>query len=131
MQYNTKQRDILIKFLEDNRDKTYSVEGIADALKNENISLSAVYRNLATLEEEGKVRKVFKSGARKAFYQYVDSAKCKGRLHLYCTKCGSTTHLDSIDSLYIIQNLKQNAKFDIDQDNTVIYGLCRKCKKND
>ncbi|MCR4874422.1 MAG: transcriptional repressor [Clostridia bacterium] len=129
MQYNTKQRDILINFLEENRDKTYSVEDITNALVNMDISPSAVYRNLATLENEGRVRKVFKTGARKAFYQYVDSSKCKGRLHLYCTKCGSTTHLDSMDSLYIIQNLKQNASFDLDQDNTIIYGLCRKCKK--
>ena len=131
MQYNTKQREVLMKFLIENRDKTYSAEEIVKALEGVNIGASSVYRNLAALEKEGRLRKVLKSGERKALYQYIDSSRCTGHLHLYCTKCGSTSHLDYVDSMYITQSVKRNAKFDIDQENTMIYGICKKCKKNE
>lgn len=129
MQYNTKQREILISFFEANHDKCFCAEEIVEALKNSDISISAVYRNLSELESDKKIRKIVKSGTRKAFYQFLDCDECKDHLHITCTKCGKTSHLGVNESIFIAENVLKNAKFNIDKNNTVLYGLCDKCSK--
>ncbi len=129
MQYNTRQREILINFFNSNHDKSFSAEEIAETLKDMDISVSAVYRNLAELEKDGKIKKISKSGTRKAYFQFVDCDECKEHLHITCTKCGKTTHLPDVDSIMIVQNVLHNTKFNIDKKNTVLYGLCDKCSK--
>lgn len=129
MQYNTKQREVLMNFFESHHDQSFSAEEIAGQLKNDAISLSAVYRNLVDLEKDGKIRKVVKSGIRKAFYQFVDCDECKGHLHLTCTKCGKTEHLPDADSNEIVKSVLQNSNFNLDSDSTVLYGICGKCRQ--
>ena len=60
--YNTKQRRALLAFLEEHPDELLTARQMADALAEKQISLSAVYRNLAQLEAEEKVRRSAKSG---------------------------------------------------------------------
>ena len=50
--YNTKQRRALLTFLGEHPDELLSARQMADALAEKQISLSAVYRNLAQLEAE-------------------------------------------------------------------------------
>ncbi len=129
MQYNTKQREVLMSFFESHHDQAFSAEEIAEQLKSEKISISAVYRNLAELEKDGKIRKNIKSGNRKIFYQFVDCDECKGHLHLTCTKCGKTEHLPDADSNKIVKSVLQNSNFNLDSDSTILYGVCEKCRK--
>ena len=129
MQYNTKQREVLIDFFESHHDQSFSAEEIINQLKNDAISISAVYRNLADLENDGKIRRVAKSGTHKAFYQFVDCDECKGHLHLTCTKCGKTEHLDDSNSHQIVKAVLQNSDFNLDSNSTVLYGICGKCRK--
>ncbi len=129
MQYNTKQREVLMSFFESHHDQAFSAEEIAHQLKNNSISISAVYRNLADLEKDGKIRKIAKSGTHKAFYQFVDCDECKGHLHLTCMKCGKTEHLDDGDSHQIAKTVLQNSNFNLDSDSTILYGICEKCRK--
>ena len=129
MSYQTEQRKILLDFFNKNKDKIFSAEEISNKLKNENISVSAVYRNLSDLEKSGKVRKTAKNGDRKSYYQFVDCDSCKGHLHMSCKKCGQTLHLGEEETNLIMNNLMKNAKFCIDKDSTVLYGLCEKCEK--
>ena len=68
--YNTKQRRALLAFLGEHPDELLTARQMADALAEKQISLSAVYRNLAQLEAEEKVRRSAKSGSHEAFYQY-------------------------------------------------------------
>ena len=89
--YMTKQRKTLLSYLSGHADEKLSARQIEADLKQEGISISAVYRNLSELEKEGKVRRVNQSGSREVFYQYTDSAHCKECLHLSCEKCGKTT----------------------------------------
>ena len=65
--YNTKQRRALLAFLGEHPDELLTARQMADALANEKISLSAVYRNLAQLEAEEKVRRSSKSGTREVY----------------------------------------------------------------
>ena len=105
-----------IDFFESHHDQSFSAEEIINQLKNDEISISAVYRNLAELEKDGKIRKNIKSGNRKIFYQFVDCDECKGHLHLTCTKCGKTEHLPDADSNEIVKSVLQNSNFNLDSD---------------
>lgn len=130
MLYSTKQREILLNFFSENPDKNFSAEEIAEQLKDQEISLSAVYRNLSELEIAGKVRKTAKSGSRKSFFQYVDLDDCKGHLHLSCKECGKTLHLDDESATVLVQNVLKNANFCVDKDSTILFGICENCEKN-
>ena len=125
MSYNTKQREILLQFFNNNPDKTFTAQQIAQNLKDEGISVSAVYRNLSTLEKLGKVRKTAQSGSRKALFMYVDMGKCKQHLHLSCEKCGKTMHLDDKTAEILENNIFKNSNFNVDKTNTIIYGVCK------
>ena len=127
MGYKTKQRDALLRILEEHHDEMLSVTEIAAALEGEAVSLASIYRNLAELEKEGAVRKVAKSGYREAYYQYVDCDTCKGHIHLSCVECGATEHLDEEAADSIASSLASNAHFALDPDSTVLYGVCGKC----
>ncbi len=51
--YLTRQRKRLLEYLSEHTDEQMSARQIADALATDEISVSAVYRNLSALEEEG------------------------------------------------------------------------------
>ena len=129
MSYQTEQRKILLDFFSKNKDKIFSAEEISNKLKDSNISVSAVYRNLNSLEKSGKVRKSAKSGDTRAYYQYVDCDSCKGHLHMSCKKCGKTLHLNNADETLLINRVLQNSNFEINTNDTVLYGVCKNCKK--
>ena len=128
--YMTKQRKTLLDFLERHADEELSAKKIEAELADSGVSISAVYRNLSELEKEGKVRRISKSGSREVFYLYTDTHECRESLHLSCKKCGKTYHMNSQCADMLINNLAQNDKFTIDKSDTVLYGICKACKKN-
>lgn len=128
--YMTKQRKVLLSFLSQHADEEMSARQIEKALSGEGISISAVYRNLSELEKESKVRRVAKSGSREVFYQYTDCHECKECLHLSCEKCGRTYHMNMSCANMLIENLAQSDEFTIDKANTVLYGVCKACRKH-
>ena len=65
--YSTRQRKVLLTYLSQHPDELLSARQIADALADKKISLSAVYRNLAQLETEEKVRRRSKSDTREVY----------------------------------------------------------------
>ena len=86
--YITKQRRLLLDFLAKHTDETLSAGQIAEALSGKEISTSAIYRNLAALEQEGKLKRSVKPGSQEAYYRYTDDEDCRGHLHLSCLRCG-------------------------------------------
>lgn len=126
--YMTKQRKILTEYLSSRTDESISANQIAEALADK-ISKSAVYRNLADMEAEGKLRRVATKGSREIIYQYVDEEKCHDCLHLSCKNCGKTYHMENTAAEKIINSVMKNEDFDIDKERTVLYGICKDCKK--
>jgi Fur family ferric uptake transcriptional regulator len=126
--YITKQRTVLTDYLSAHADEQLSPKQIADALKEYEISLSAVYRNLSALEADGKVRRCTKYGLRETFFQYTDTDKCRDHIHLSCKKCGKTCHITS-DASVLINSIEQTENFTIDKTDTVLYGICKDCKE--
>ena len=127
--YATRQRKALIDFLSLHADEDLSARQISQALSEEGVSLSAVYRNLSELEEEGKIRRAPKGGSRDVFYRYTDASECKRHLHLSCTQCGKTFHMPAEATDSLIGRVAESAGFQIDRSSTVLYGLCEQCQK--
>lgn len=128
--YMTKQRKALLAFLSAHADEELSARQLETALSDVGVSISAVYRNLSDLEKEGKIRRVSKSGVREVLYQYIDSDVCRGFLHLSCEKCGKTYHMNMRGTEMLMNSLEQSDKFFINKANTVLYGVCKDCRKN-
>lgn len=127
--YATKQRKVLLDYLHRHADEQLTVREISEALSDDAISTSAVYRNLAALEEDGQVRRLSKSGAREVFYQYAGAAHCRDCLHLSCKKCGKTYHMNTGEAERIIQSVAALDGFAIDKTDTVLYGVCGECRQ--
>lgn len=128
--YMTKQRKALLAFLSAHADEELSARQLETALSDVGVSISAVYRNLSDLEKEGKIRRVSKSGVREVLYQYIDSDVCRGFLHLSCEKCGKTYHMNMRGTEMLMNSLEQSDNFFINKANTVLYGVCKDCRKN-
>ena len=103
---------------------------IAAALAGEGVSVSAVYRNLSRMEEEGLVRRASKAGSRETFFRYVEAEPCRHSLHMSCKRCGKTYHMDDRGAEELIRALTQNEHFALDRTETVLYGVCGTCRKN-
>lgn len=128
-EYQTKQRQVLLDFLSQNADETVSAKQIAAALGDDKISMSAVYRNLAALEDAGKIRRVTKPGSRNVFFQLIGGEHCAERIHLSCKKCGRMYHMDSDSTERLIQGISKTNQFAIDRSDTVLIGLCAACQR--
>lgn len=125
--YITKQRKILTDYLMQHVDENLSAGQIAEAL-SDTISKSAVYRNLADMEAEGKLHRVMGGGSREVIYRYSGGHSCSQSLHLSCKKCGKTVHMQQQLADSLVQSVAQNDDFAIDKGETVIYGVCAVCQ---
>ena len=127
--YLTRQRKQLLAYLSEHTDEQMTARQIAEALAADNISMSAVYRNLSALEEEGLLKRSVREGTREAFYQYIAADGCKDSLHLSCRMCGKSIHLGESETRRLIHDTFETTGFQIDKSDTVLYGVCSDCKK--
>ncbi|MBQ9536067.1 MAG: transcriptional repressor [Clostridia bacterium] len=125
--YITRQRSLLLDYLSRHADESLSARQISLALEDDGVSVSAVYRNLTELENEGQVRRV-SGGGREAYYQYSAAAACRGCLHLLCRSCGHTYHMDMRDARQLADSLEKKEGFALDMAGTVLYGICGACR---
>lgn len=127
--YVTKQRKILLDYLTKHTDDPLPVQEIAEALEQESISKSSVYRNLAELENEGVVRRKYRGAGRELLYQYVGAETCKGSIHLSCKQCGRTFHMTAAGADQLLRAVAETEGFAVDKGDTVLYGVCEDCRK--
>ena len=125
--YKTGQRKIITDYLINNKNKFVNVEEILEYMKNNNqeVGLTTIYRFLNLLEENNIVRIEIKNHTK--YYQYIES-ECHNHFHLKCKVCGKIIHLNCKEFEDVSKHIKKEHKFNIDY-NTIIYGLCDKCKK--
>lgn len=126
--YLTRQRRLLLDYLTEHADETLSAGQIAEDLSGAEISVSAVYRNLAALEQEGRLHRAAGSGKEQS-YRYSDAEGCRGCLHLSCTCCGRTFHMDRTDAERLVDAVAEAEGFAVDRAETVLYGLCAACRE--
>lgn len=130
--YKTKQRESIIAYLKDNKEKHVTAEEIMEYFKSlcTPIGKSTVYRCLDSLVNENLVRKYVITEKDGACFQYVDNnEECTNHYHLKCTKCGKLVHLECEDIEELQEHMLTHHNFKIDICKTVLYGECGDCMK--
>ena len=132
--YNTKQKEKLVDFLINNKDKHTTVQEISAYLSTEGSPLgtATIYRQLDKLVESGVVRKFVINGKTGACYQYIENEhECREHFHLKCISCGKLIHLNCDHLMSINEHIAKHHGFIIDPSQTVFYGVCADCSAVD
>lgn len=130
MKYNTSQKEKLIEFLINNKEKHTNVQEIGAYLRSEGTPLgtATIYRQLDSLVDSGIVRKFVIDGKTGACYQYIENKEeCHEHFHLKCLSCGKLIHLECSQLMEISRHIAVNHGFEIDNSQTVFYGRCSEC----
>jgi len=130
--YRTRQRDILIEYLETVPGKHITVSDVCDYFRQigSPIGQSTVYRQLESMVDEGLVNKYIIDGTSPACFEYVgqeihaDGEYC---FHCKCEKCGRLIHLHCEELAMIQGHLMEHHQFLLNPMRTVFYGVCEQC----
>lgn len=130
--YKTKQREILLEYLEKYPGKHITAGDVCDHFKEkgESIGQSTVYRQLESLVDEGIVGKYVIDANSPACFEYIgadsheDADVC---FHCKCEKCGKLIHLHCEELEEIGAHLLDEHRFKVNAMRTVFYGLCEQC----
>ena len=130
--YKTKQREILLDYLESVPGVHITAGDVCEYLKKQgaNIGQSTVYRQLESLVAEGIINKYIIDGNSPACFEYVGTdshADPEICFHCKCEKCGKLIHLHCDELKEIQVHLFSEHQFKVDLMRTVFYGLCEQC----
>lgn len=126
--YQTEQRKRMLVLFENSNHRSLSAQEIAHFLKDEQVSMSAIYRNLAEMEKSGLICKVSEKKRAGSLYQYINPHSCRGIIHLKCDSCDQTYHLDKCVSDMIFAMAEKNFHFHLSSSMPILFGQCDKCK---
>ena len=130
--YNTKSRQLILKFLESNCETTVSVLDIINHLSDSGITVNptTVYRYLNKLTLEKKVIKISGEDGQKSLFQLKQSGKvCDEHIHTQCINCGKLIHLDCDFMEELKKHLKKDHGFHLKCKGSILYGICDECSK--
>ena len=128
--YHTEQRKSILDYLESRREACVTAGEIAAALSSA-VSKSAVYRNLADLEREGKVVRVSLAGDRSVGYRYAGSHACVDKIHISCVRCGKTEHVSAPTAFRFERALAAEDGFSLNKGECMLFGVCRECREGE
>lgn len=129
-EYKTKQKELLIECLSNNKNIHMTAADISDQLKIQGhpLGMSTVYRQLDKLVACGVVRKYIVDENSSACYQYVgENGECCEHFHLKCNCCGRLIHTDCTLMKQIAMHMKESHNFEVDLSKTLLYGICSDC----
>lgn len=132
-EYKTKQKEILLDYLTENKDIHLTAGEIVAHLREigHPLGISTVYRRLDKLVASGLVRKYIVDENSSACYQYIGgSGECCEHFHLKCNNCGKLIHMDCSLLRQISSHMEQKHGFVIDNTKTLLYGVCSECRMN-
>ena len=121
--YKTKQKENILNLLKNNNEKTLSAIEIIRLL-NLKVSKATIYRQLDSLFRKNIINRYYNESTNRYEYSYSIDEKCSYHLHLKCNKCGMIYHLND----KITRSITSDLNFNIDFNNSLIYGICQKCK---
>ena len=127
--YHTEQRKSILDYLESRKDECVTAGEIAAALSSF-VSKSAVYRNLADLEKDGKVVRIGQEG-RSFGYRYAGSHACAGKIHISCVRCGKTEHVSAPTALRFERALAAEDGFSLNRGECMLFGVCKSCQEGE
>lgn len=127
---NTKQKEIIIDFLNKNKNKHLTIQEISSELES-NIGVTTIYRMINSLIKEGQVSKIALNNKQGYCYQYnPKNRECNTHYHLICEECGKLEHFESKRFKETEKEALNTKDFSIDDTKVVFYGKCKKCIKN-
>lgn len=129
--YQTKQKMIILEFLQRNQNNHLTADQILKALNEENtpVGKATLYRFLDSMIESGEVKKYHLDEVASC-YQYIGETAESIHLlyHLKCNLCGKILHVDDSTIEKMNHKIEKNCDFKIDQTKTVFYGICKECQ---
>lgn len=118
----TKTRE-LIKTLLENSSQPLTAYDIFDNLKEENITLSSIYRTLDTFYQNNLISKeTTPDGV--SIYSLIKDVHSH---YLECKKCHNKITLDFCPYHKANEKIKSKTDFIVDEHNVIIYGICKNC----
>lgn len=120
----SKQRSLILSILSSSEGHMTAeqIYNIARASES-HISLGTIYRNLNTLSNIGKIRRINIPGANTIF-----DKNSHQHLHFRCIKCGIIQDLPSEYIENIIADFEQKTGNKVYSNDIVLNGLCKNCK---
>ncbi len=128
MAYRTEQRERLVEHLRAHAEEQFTASDLTRALAGAGIAQATVYRLLKRLSEEGVVRAFSIGDGHSTYYQYIDGEACGTHLHLKCTVCGRLYHLGACVSEFLEKQILATHRFALDEQRTMLFGTCHKCR---
>lgn len=128
--YATASRKKILKFLQDNCNRTVTAADIAAHLKAQDseVNLTTIYRYLDKLTKEAAVMKYVAQKGSQAAYQYVETGnRCDEHLHCKCVRCGRIIHLECAFMKEISEHIQKDHGFMLQCKDSILYGVCREC----
>lgn len=120
---SSKQRDAVLDVLRSSCDHP-TADVIYERVKEiiPNISLGTVYRNLGQLRDEGLIT-VVESSDKKIHYE----GNLETHIHFLCKKCDEITDVFTNPE---IPKIFSEMGYLVENQKTVYYGVCKKCRDN-
>ena len=132
-EYNTRQKRELLRFLKERSLQHFSVDDVVFEMRDrgEKVGRTTVYRYLEQLAEQGSVRK-YQNVQGITQYQHIeDDAHCDAHFHMMCSRCGNLLHVDCGLMRSMMDHLMVEHGFMLDPRETILVGICRKCRGED
>ena len=126
MGYTTGKKELIIEFLSQNHDMSYTTEEIAEAVTLNGKGKSTVYRLISELVAQGVLRRLSDGKTRHCTYQYVGGEHCHKHMHLKCNACGKLIHLDEGTTRAFERKVLTLGGFSI-EEGSFLYGKCKEC----
>lgn len=127
--YKTRQRDEILSFFTSHKDQCFTARDICG---NVSCGEATVFRTIAKLTDEGKLKRFTSgSGRESSYYQLNTCDHDCGHIHLKCNKCGQLIHTDCKFVGQLLSHFMKEHNFTVDSGKTVIYGLCEGCGKEE
>ncbi len=120
----TKTRELVKNILVESN-VPLSAYDIFNQLKDENITLSSIYRTLDTFHQNKLVTKDI-TNEKVSKYTLI---KEEHKHFLECKECHSSTPLDFCPYHTANKKIKKDTNFTVDEHNLIIFGICEKCNK--
>ncbi|NLX61157.1 MAG: transcriptional repressor [Tissierellia bacterium] len=125
----TKQRKLILEQLFVS-DRHLTAEEIYEKLKDDNIGLATVYRNVRMFSNIGIIKEIIVDGV--SHYELKIYSKKPLHLHFHCVKCNDIIDIDTRE--IILKYLKLNKAIEDTNDleiydiDIMFFGLCKRCR---
>lgn len=133
-EYNTRQKEKLLKYLQAHPARSFTIDEIVEDMKRngDEVGKTTVYRHLEALNKTGSVRRSAPEGGGSAKYQFVpDAEACTRHFHMRCVACGELFHVDCKLFEQLSRHMQMDHGFVIDARQTVLLGTCKRCRLQD